>query len=167
MTSLPIDPYVRYSKPSDIDAIADRLRAIDVKEMLAMDPTWDPKTVLEHTMEMSAECFTGRSYPSHIPVCMFGCGKYRRVAPSRALQYLYLPVWFLATDMLYYPAHATRFLRNSKRWVEYFYSNYGCIGNEVLCTNIGSLRWLRGLGFRSIACREVNGHLFETYIYGI
>lgn len=135
------NPYVRAAAEADIAYLlaaglreADRLEldasGISEEEGLAgsFAATPDCKTVV----------FDGR------PVAMFGAAP---VEGSRVGI-----VWFLGTAEM--TNISTRFLRESKRWLEKISTDYDLLTNVVHQSNKLHIRWLRWLGFVFLSRRH-------------
>jgi hypothetical protein len=61
-------------------------------------------------------------------------------------------VWMLATDDL--PAHATTFLRESRRWVERLQGDYPVLVNVTDSRNTTHHRWIEWCGFTLLGRRN-------------
>lgn len=57
-------------------------------------------------------------------------------------------IWLLATDGLFATEPNRRqFIRGGKPWVDLCVRRYGSVSNWVFSANVGSIRWLKKLGF--------------------
>ncbi len=123
--------------PDDLPCLqflADNLRALDKKELLAQGY----KSVfegLELSTKQSQEAYLG--FAKGQVVCIFGVSK-------NYYANLGYPAWFLATDIVW--QFKKEFLHYTKLMVKKWLEQYGCLHNYVLQENVQSIRWLKWLG---------------------
>lgn len=145
---------VRRSKLSDIDAMKDRLRESDVKEIWASHnhrPEEAIRRCVEDTL-LSCTIENGR------PIGIFGIST-DQVLGNKAT------IWMLATDDL--NKINRRFVRNSRVFVLMMLRFYPLLENFVHVNNKKSILWLRWLGAvieeaRPYGCE---GELFHRFYF--
>lgn len=129
------DPTMRLATRADAQYIAQRLRAQDTAEMLAMK--LDPTDALMQSFERSVWCdvaeVDGR------PVAIFG------VCASRNDPDLGLP-WLLGTHEM--PGLGSHFVRGCRPVVDLMLATCPALVNLVHADNHVAQRWLAWLGFR-------------------
>lgn len=141
-------PYVRGACEGDVNAILKvGLRKADRKECEAQGISED--RALRESFELSPGCLTVMSGGK--PVAMFG------VAPVPGDSVTGI-VWFLGTDGI--TKITTRFLRESRKWLDHISAPYELLTNVVHIHNTIHLRWLRWLGFTTL--RQVG--VFQEFV---
>jgi hypothetical protein len=124
---------VRDSVIGDVDAMKNRLRESDVKEIWASHHH-TPEEGLKLCVENSIMCFTienGR------PIGIFG------ISPTNLLGDQ-ASIFLLSTDDL--KKIEKRFLRNCRKFIDYMLSHYPYLDNYVHAENKKSIEWLKFLG---------------------
>jgi hypothetical protein len=118
-----------------INAVADNMRAADVRE-LWLSHRMKPREALHKTFDLHGPHWTGRWAGQ--PVAMFG------IATSCSLTKCGTP-WMLATDEML--EHKREFLYMSKKYMKIAEANFNYLENYVHEDNEASIKWLQWLGF--------------------
>lgn len=124
---------VRDSNIHDVHVLQDNLRHSDVEEIWASHHQL-PDVALKTALESSIICLT--VYCKE-PIAMFGIGTPKYFSREA-------PIWFLSSDKI--DDIRIRFLRNSKKFIEYFLRIYPTLVNYVDARNVESIKWLWFLG---------------------
>lgn len=120
---------------SHIATIAERMRAADVREVMAASGR-TPHEALEVSLRKSSVAWTGLI--DGRPEVMFGAGDLNVLTLTAA-------PWLLGTDEV--EANYRQFLRRSVDWRDQLLQRYAVLRNVVDDRNEVSKRWLRWLGF--------------------
>jgi hypothetical protein len=131
--------FVRESKEGDLESLAPRLRAADMKELQAHRV--DAESALRYGFQHSLPCYTIEHLEQVIG--MFGVAPHPAV-PSAGM------VWLLGSDEIGMKGVRTRFLRESRLWLEEIGKDFDLLCNQVHEENELHIRWLKFLGFTFI-----------------
>ena len=129
-------PHVRLSLAADCESLAGQLRPADLKELQAHKVT--PEVALRVGYEASTPCYTVEHEGEAI--AMFGVSPLTVGVPEGAGA-----VWLLGSDRI--KDIRTRFLRESRKWLEEISKPYDLLANAVHDENELHIRWLKFLGF--------------------
>ncbi|MAH44909.1 hypothetical protein CMI37_03720 [Candidatus Pacearchaeota archaeon] len=129
-------PQVRLSQAEDCVSLAGQLRSADLKELQAHGVT--PEKALTVGYEASTPCYTIEHEGE--PVAMFGVSPLTVGVPKQTGA-----VWLLGSDRI--KDIRTRFLRESRQWLEEISKPYALLANVVHEENALHIRWLQFLGF--------------------
>lgn len=131
-----VDLYVRIAELDDCKVIADNIRDADRDEIQAASGQ-TPLVGILAGYEHSDVPFT--ILADGVPAAMFGAGP---AAPGVGM------IWLLGTDLLL--GNTTRFLRESRFWLEQCARPYDLLFNYVDARNTVHIRWIEWLGFTFI-----------------
>jgi hypothetical protein len=131
--------HVRETQDGDLVSLAPSLRAEDLKELEAHKV--DAETALRMGMKLSRPCYTIEHNGK--PIGMFGSSPHPMV-PTVGI------VWLLGSDEIASKDVRTRFLRESKEWLDEISTGYDLLCNMVHEENALHIKWLRFLGFNFI-----------------
>ena len=148
---------IRESLSADCYDLADRLRPADKRECTAHG--MDPLDALLQGLSLAQECWT--VYLHNVPVIMFGCGD----APANLEVGDYNPgvIWMLGAEEV--TCLRKRFLRESRKWVDYFQTQYDCLTNFIDIRNAVHHRWLVWMGFTILQpAVEYGSHAFYRFV---
>lgn len=129
---------VRDAHGDDIIPLAANLRAEDLAEVVAASGLTAIQAIghgYVHSRPAITIEYNGK------PAAMFG------VVPSEQVE-KFGSIWLLGTNDLH--LFSTKFLRQSKRWLDIVTQGYDIVGNVVDERNTDHIKWLRWLGFKSI-----------------
>ena len=129
--------FVRETQDGDLDRLVLCLRAADRRELKAHGA--DAENALRQGFELSRPCYTIEHESKAIG--MFGVTPHPEI-PSMGL------VWLLGSDEI--ADIRTRFLRESRKWLEEIGGDYDVLCNMVHEENELHIKWLRFLGFSFI-----------------
>lgn len=115
--------------------VAPRLRPADLEEIAAAGS--DPVSALSSGLDSGGVCLTGLSPETGEPALMFGVAQ----SPVGIVGH----IWLLGTPVI--EKHPTVFLRESRKWLEAFHSEWPVLTNAVYAKNTLHTRWLEWLGF--------------------
>lgn len=142
----------RPSVVPDVAAVAKDIRPEDAAEILAASGL-NPMSGLMTGYLHSDECWTICTKDAGKPVALFG---FRKVDENKAV------VWLLGTKDL--PKYGTRFLRESRDWIDRFHKKADLLFNAVDQRNTVHIRWLEWLGFKFIRVIPQYGHLKLPFV---
>lgn len=128
---------IRATEQADIEAIIPRLRAHDRKTIEKLN--LNPSRLLHDTLERASPMYT--CLEDGAPMCMWGI-------EQRTLTSNYM-LWMLTTEFV--DRNPIRFLRESRRFVQWGAATYGSLIGVVDSEFEISIRWLRWLGFREVS----------------
>lgn len=131
--------FVREALDGDLDKLSPRLRAADLLELKAHGV--DAETALRLGFESSNPCYTIEHLGQVI--AMFGAPPHP-VVPSVGM------VWLLGSDEISTKEVRTRFLRESRRWIDEVGQDFDLLCNMVHEENALHIKWLASLGFTFI-----------------
>jgi hypothetical protein len=147
--------YYRPSKFGDCKVLAPNLRDSDKREVWASHGL-EPLKALQFSFLLSEECNTIISDKQDI-IGMFGVNNMGNIGVP----------WMLASDGLYEPSTARKFIKESKEWVNNTQGKYSVLVNYVAKDNHKTLKWLKFLGFTFINLHKkygVNPQPFYEFI---
>lgn len=124
---------VRAARLSDVEPVANGMRARDVEEVRAAGG-FDPRAALLHSLDGDGLFWTLSDEDG--PYALFGVTHVAYDVGSP---------WFLATDRLY--QHKKWFLRATPVFVRHMLDRYPVLMNYVDARHADSIRWLRYGGF--------------------
>lgn len=133
---------VRPSTPEDVTYLLPNLRKEDLQEIEASG--WrTAELALSDGLKDSTPCLSIVT-PADEAIAMFG------VVPSGQPELGY--VWLLGSDEI--KNHKTQFLRESRKWLDFFHQQFPVLANCVDARNTVHIAWLRWCGFSFL--RRVN-----------
>ena len=144
-----------YARPSvipDVAAVSKDIRPEDAAEIYAASGL-DPMAGLLTGYLHSDICQTICTFSDNKPIALFGL---RVVDKNKGV------VWLLAGNDL--PKYGTRFLRESRGWVDRFHQKADLLFNAVDQRNAVHIRWLEWLGFKFIRVIPEYGHLKLPFV---
>lgn len=141
-----VDYTVQKSTFCDALELAEKLRAVDRREILASHHL-KPLEAAEAVVTLSDECRTGRANGEL--VCMFGVKRHTMVSD-------YGSIWMLGTDLV--EKYAVRFLRENQREIEKLSAGFQLLENWCDARNKSTLRWLKWLGFTIEPAQPYGAH---------
>ena len=153
--------YVEKATPNDAFDLAFNLRQLDKYEVAAMGNT--PLEVLIAPFRYTRNGVnTYTVFYNKQVVAMFGVVS----TPQNAK---HGTIWMLASDEL--QNHWLYFTKRTKKWVDYFLSDYDFVYNFVPKNNTTTIKWLKWLGFsfsdKEIVVRGTKVLYFYKYIQGV
>ena len=149
---------LRLTQVTDINLIAENMRAADIAEVAAASGT-TPKICLLQSYLNSKPCITMVSCTGE-PLAMGG------VVPD-SLNNRVGQIWLLGTDALVDDAtNRMSFLRGCRSWINAMHREYDVLWNYMDARNAVHHRWIKWMGFTFIAKRPnwgVEGRLFMEF----
>ena len=148
---------VRRSAIPDAIALAPRLRASDVKELLAAGSENAEDALLQSLRDSDTDfCFTAELDAG--PEVMFGAGN---LDTNNNMGH----IWMLGTDRIY--ENPRNFMDHCWHHLALFHTRYTYLTNFVSCEHVAANRWMRKLGFDPVQFTRnygPHGHPFIQYI---
>ena len=134
---------LRIATTDDISFVSRNLRESDKKEIWASH-----RRLPQDLLLLQFESFCAAD---DRPFCLFGCNSEQNIGVP----------WLLATDEINF--HSTFFLRQSRRILALWLTNYEILTNYVHTENVDSINWLKWLGFEFYETKEMNGEAFIRF----
>ena len=146
---------VRRSTRMDVAILADHMKEADKDEIWASHHC-TPSMGLEKGIEKSIICLTVEK--EMMPICMFGIST-ENILGNEAC------IWMLSSDAL--EGISTRFLKNSRKFIEMFLEYYPILCNWVDVRNKKTIEWLKfcGAKFDDPAPFGVEGLMFQKFTF--
>jgi len=117
-----------------VEFIGDNLREADRREVWLSDRL-GPLEAVRQSWQASLDHECHAVIDDGVPVALCGVSKGG-------------VIWLLCTDgLLATAANRRQFIREGKAWVNRCLQRYGPLSNWVFAKNMGSIRWLKSLGF--------------------
>lgn len=136
---------VRPAIKKDIIPIVRNMRYEDIREVTAFGNS--PAFSLGFGFQVSKPCLTVTVEGK--PVAMFGA-----VPLGDGVTAV---VWLLGTDAISKPVNRIRFVRESRKWLDYLFAKYSKLTNLVDSRNKLHISWLKWMGFVVVETRQING----------